>query len=154
MDHQHAFLVPTPAAATLIDIARPPTFGPDDILHIPHLRLILTTLLPSTVALVVFSYDLLARIPYPRAIRRVAHILARPFRNFITFEDLDEPTPCPIGHAPWKARALAAGAVAESIGWLAVLAYKEETGDWTGSVRAAVNFLAWVSEHIFARGVR
>ncbi|OJT02453.1 ATP-dependent bile acid permease [Trametes pubescens] len=143
MDHQHAFLIPTPAPTTLVDIAHPPAFGPDDILHIPHLRLILTTLLPATVALVVFSYDVLARIPYPRPIRRVAHILARPFRNFITFEDLDEPTPCPIGHAPWKARALAAGSVAESIGWLAVLAYKEETGDWTGSVRAAVNFLAW-----------
>ena len=116
--------------------------------------MVLTTLLPAATALFIFTYDVLARIPVPAYVRRIAHTLTRPFRNFFTLEDITvdgyEPVPCPIGHGVWKARVLAAGSVVESVAWLAVLAYKAEVGgeDLEGSVRAATGFLAWVSADV------
>ncbi|KAL7279294.1 hypothetical protein ACG7TL_007135 [Trametes sanguinea] len=124
-------------------------------LDVPHLRAILTIVVPAAITLLLLTSDLVARIPphiVPAPIRKTARALTRPFRSFFTLEDLipeqegEGPVLCPIGRAPWKARALAAGAVAESIAWLGVLAYKEEVGgdDWEGRVRAAVAFVAWM----------
>ena len=77
--------------------------------------------------------------------------LSRPFRNFFTLQDVEAPTPCPLHRAPWKARALVAGSAVQSVGWLAVLAYKQEVADWEGSLRAGVAFLAWVRASSDAR---
>ncbi|KAI0775079.1 P-loop containing nucleoside triphosphate hydrolase protein [Trametes elegans] len=141
VDQQALFLLPY--SSTIDPGPRPLDITPDDILHIPHLNLILTTFLPAGTALLFLTYDLLAGIKYPGFIRRAATAISRPFRNFFTFEDVEHPTPCPIGHAPWKARVLAVGTITESLAWLGVLAYKEEVGDWPGSLRAGVTFLAW-----------
>ncbi|KAI0359724.1 P-loop containing nucleoside triphosphate hydrolase protein [Trametes cingulata] len=154
MVQQHALLFPQPASHESPFYSPPgPSdakllasleLAPEDVLKIPHLDLLITTLLPAAAALLILTHDVLARIPYPAPVRRAARTLSRPFRNFFTLADLaEEPVPCPIGRAPWKARALAAGAAAESVGWLAVLAYKEEVGEWEGGVRAGVAFLAW-----------
>ncbi|CDO75190.1 hypothetical protein BN946_scf184866.g31 [Trametes cinnabarina] len=143
---------PLSLASTASTPSQLPSALTDD-LDIPHLRLILTTLLPASIALLLLVVDLLARIPpsaIPASLRHAAHVITRPFRNFFTLEDLiaeeegSGPILCPLGRAPWKARALAVGAIAESVAWLGVLAYKEEVGgDWEDRVRAAVAFLAW-----------
>ncbi|KAI8980033.1 P-loop containing nucleoside triphosphate hydrolase protein [Trametes punicea] len=126
--------------------------------YVPQLRLVLTTLLPAAFALLLLTSDVLSRIPssaIPAPLRRTARALTLPFRNFFTLADLlpDEgtgPVPCPIGHAPWKARTLAVGAVAESTIWLALLAYTTEVHetDWEGCVRAAVAFLSWTPPYL------
>ncbi|KAH9902650.1 P-loop containing nucleoside triphosphate hydrolase protein [Cubamyces lactineus] len=152
-EQQHAFSsLPSslsPGAVPHLGLQQNTSFEVPDALHIPELRQVLTTLLPAAITLLIFTYDVLARIPVPAYVRRIAHTLTRPLRNFFTLEDITadgyEPVPCPIGHGIWKARVLAAGAVAESVAWLAVLAYKAEVGgeDLEGSVRAAAAFLAW-----------
>ena len=133
----------SPATTPVSAVSRSP--GPlGDVLNTPHLELVVTTVLPAAAALLGLAFDLLSRVPYPKSVRRAARTLTIPFRNFFTLDDVEAPTPCPLHRAPWKARALVLGSVVQSVGWLAVLAYKQEVGEWHGSVRAGVAFLAWV----------
>ena len=150
---QHAFRIPTldgpptALASPSVGFSVPGSgsAGPlGDILDIPHLRLVLTSVLPASAALLGLGLDLFSRLSYPAPVRRVARTLTSPFRDFFTLQDVEAPTPCPLHRAPWKARVLVLGSVAQSLGWLAVLAYEQEVGEWQGSLRAGVAFLAWV----------
>lgn len=145
-----AQLSPDPLTATPTTSAsslhQPNTVG--DIFQASHLDLVITTILPATATLLAIAFDLLARVSYPKSVKRVAYTLSKPFRDFFTLADVDQSTPCPIGCALWNSRLLALGSVFQSIGWLAVLAYKEHVADWQGSFRAGVTFLAWVSSNL------
>ena len=142
---QHAFRIPSLPTLSSSPDALPDSPAPlGDLLDIPDLTLLVTTILPAGAALLGLTYDLAARVPYPKPVQRVARTLTSPFRNFFTLDDVEAPTPCPLHRAPWKARALVLGSVVQSVGWLAVLAYKQEVGEWPGSVRAGVALLAWV----------
>ncbi len=140
---QHAFRIPTPTP--LASVAASESTRPlSDILDIPQLAFILTTALPAGAALLGLGHDLVSRVPCPKPVQRIARTLTSPFRNFFTLEDVEAPTPCPLNRAPWKTRVLVLGSVLQSLGWLAALAYKQEVGEWQGSLRAGVAFLAWV----------
>ena len=159
MAAQFLMSVPTPSLprpATAIH-SSPETFSgttsdsPGPLGNSPQLDFAVTTLLPASAALLALCFDLLSRISYPKAVQNASLKLSRPFRNFFTLEDVEAPTPCPLHRAPWKARALVAGSAVQSVGWLAVLAYKQEVADWEGSLRAGVAFLAWVRASSDAR---
>ena len=118
--------------------------GSGPLQHGHDVDLLLATILPAAAILLAFGTDVFSRLPYPPALRRAARTLSSPFRDFFTLSDVEAPTPSPLHGAPWKARVLVIGSVAQSIAWLAVLVYREEVGDWQGGVQAGVVFLAWV----------
>nr|VWP00151.1 Trehalase (EC (Alpha-trehalose glucohydrolase) [Ganoderma boninense] len=131
---------PTPASPAL---SLATSDSPAPLASNPQLDRLVTTILPASAALLAVAFELFSRIRYPKAVRNVACKFSRPFRNFFTLADLEAPVPCPLHQAPWKARVLVLGSAVQSVGWLAVLAYKQEVADWAGSVRAGVAFLAW-----------
>ena len=130
---------PAPASSSLATSDHDAPLGSN-----PQLGRLVTTVLPASAALLVVAFELLSRIRYPKPVQNVAYKLSRPFRNFFTLADVEAPVPCPLHQASWKARVLVVGSAVQSVGWLAVLAYRQEVTDWEGSVRAGVAFLAWV----------
>lgn len=107
----------------------------------------LGTILPGAVILLTLLFDLLARIHWPKALRRLGSKIRSPFVDFITLDELKSELGPTLTPPAWKPRTLVVLSTLQAAGWAAVLAYGFLAGDVDSIrlVRDAVGLLSWVS---------
>ncbi len=112
--------------------------------------LVLGSAVPSVVVLLIFTYDLLSAIQLPKGFKKLLRILASPFTNFLSLDDLeDEPGPTYVPPL-WKIRAMAILSAIQAVAWAAFFCYAEVVGDlgegW--GFEAGVGFMSWVGRSL------
>ncbi|KAJ3554652.1 hypothetical protein NM688_g2996 [Phlebia brevispora] len=114
------------------------------------LLLLALTFLPGCVAAATLCYDLLccqvAQNCYSKAILHLFRTVKRPFRDFLTLDDLED-KPGPVVVSPlWKHRTLVALSAIQAAWWAAVLSFRLISGSEDGvlSIAGAMSGLvAW-----------
>lgn len=111
---------------------------------------VLGTILPGAIVLAALLFDLLSRIPWPNAVKRIGRGLRSPFIDFLTLKDLNREQIGPALVSPlWKTRTLVLLASLHTVGWAGALAYGLLAGETDHAnrdvLRELVGTVAWVS---------
>lgn len=108
--------------------------------------LILGSAVPSVVIMLILAHDMLTTIELPKPAQKLLRVLASPFTNFLSLNDLeDEPGPTYVPPL-WKSRIMAILSAIQAVVWAAFFCYVEVVGDMAPGrgVEAGVGFMSWV----------
>lgn len=108
--------------------------------------LILGTTIPAAIVLLIFTYDFLSAVDLPKTIRKLLWILASPFTNFLSLDDLEDEPGSAYNPPLWKVRTMAVLSAIQAVAWAAFFCYAELVDDVDAGqkVEAGVGFVSWV----------
>ncbi|KAG6837332.1 hypothetical protein H0H93_011427 [Arthromyces matolae] len=109
-----------------------------------HRNAVLGTVIPTAFILASVFVAITRQIPRPKPIQRFIATISVPFRNFLTPEEVMDPTYQPAMRSfKARTRALSAVALIASAGWLSCFMYALAVKDVESSLRGFVAFLCW-----------
>lgn len=101
--------------------------------------------MPATIILIGIAFDLIVSLPFPFSVKKAWKWLTRPFRQFMTLDDLLEPIGPFVKISNATYRILSTLATLSIIGWLGCFAFGIYTNDVAYAIRAVIFVVCWVS---------